>query len=87
MSYDQITRDLCMKAGDDVCGAITRTMALVEDHSSRTMIAMFAAGQAFAIPAAMLAGKLGADPAEVTEVLIERIRPIIADAIKARANG
>jgi hypothetical protein len=87
MSYDQITRDIAMKAGDDVCAAIKRNMALVDDPMSKTMIAMFAAGQAFAIPAALLAAKMGAEPDTVTEVLIEHIRPIIATAIKARAEA
>lgn len=87
MSYDQITRDISIKAGDDVCAAIRRNMALVDDPMSKTMVAMFAAGQAFAIPAALLAIKMGTDPATVTETLIERIRPIIADAIKEQARG
>lgn len=87
MSYDQITRDIAIKAGDDVCAAIKRNMALVDDPMSKTMVAMMAAGQAFAIPAGLLAAKMGADPAQVTEVLIERIRPIIANAIKAQADA
>ncbi|WP_408591625.1 hypothetical protein [Novosphingobium sp.] len=86
MSYDQITRDIAIKAGDDVCSAIHRNMALVNDPMSKAMIAMMAAGQAFAIPAAILAARMGADPNTVTEVLIERIRPIIADAISANAS-
>lgn len=82
MSYDQITRDLSQKAGDDACAAIHRTMALVDDPRSQTMIAMFAAGQAFAIPAGALAARLGAEPEKVVDVLIERIRPIILDAVR-----
>jgi hypothetical protein len=87
MSYDQITRDISMKAGDDVCAAIKRNMALVGDPMSKTMIAMFAAGQAFAIPAALLAHKMQAEPQAVMEALIDQIRPIIVDAIKANARG
>lgn len=40
------------------------------------------AGQAFAIPAALLAIKLHTDPETVADVLIERVRPIIVEAIK-----
>jgi hypothetical protein len=82
MNYDQITRDLAVKAGEDVCSAIHRTMALVDDPASKTMIAIMAAGQAFAIPAGALAAKLDVEPDKVVDVLIERIRPIILDAIK-----
>ena len=82
MSYDQITRDIAIKCGDDVCAAIRRNMALVDDPMSKTMVAMMAAGQAFAIPAALLAARLGAEPDTVTDLLIARIRPIIADAIR-----
>ncbi|WP_298165001.1 hypothetical protein [Novosphingobium sp.] len=86
MSYDQITRDIAIKCSDDVCAAIDRNMALVDDPMSKTMVAMMAAGRAFAIPAGLLAARIGAEPDTVTEVLIERIRPIIADAIKAIAE-
>jgi len=87
MSYDQITRDIARKAGEDVCAAINRNMALVDDPMSKTMVAMMAAGQAFAIPAALLAIKLGTDPETVADVLIARVRPIIVDAIKELARA
>ena len=82
MTYDHITRDLAHKAGEDACAAIHRTMALVDDPASKTMIAMLAAGQAFAIAAGALAAKLGAEHNVVVDALIERIRPIILDAVK-----
>lgn len=82
MSYDQITRDIARKAAEDVCGAINRNMALVDDPMSKTLVAMMAAGQAFAIPAALLAIKLHTDPETVADVLIARVRPIIVEAIK-----
>ena len=87
MSYDQITHDLAIKAADDACAAIRRTMALIDDPASKTMIAMMAAGQAFAIPAGALAFRLGGEPEAVVDVLIKRIRPIILDAIKALPDG
>jgi len=87
MSYDQITRDIGRKAGEDVCAAINRNMALVDDPMSKAMVAMMAAGQAFAISAALLAIKLGTEPETVADVLIARVRPIIVDAIKERARA
>ncbi len=80
-NYDQMTRDLAHKAGDDVCAAIDRTMALHPAMDSKIMIALMASGQAMAIPAALLAARLGADPETVCDVLWSRVKPIILSAL------
>jgi hypothetical protein len=84
MEYDQLTRDLAHKAADDVCAAMSRTMALHPDLSGRVMIATMAAGQALAAAAGVLSVKIGIDnPEAVADALWATIRPTTVDAIKA----
>lgn len=48
LPYDPITRDLARKASDDVSDAITRTVQLCDTADQAMVVALTAAGSAFA---------------------------------------
>lgn len=84
--YDQLTRDLAFKAGDDTVAAIERVMSLHADPAAHAMIAMMATGQAFGMVVGLMAGRMGGTAEAVADVLWEKMRPIVVDAAKARAE-
>jgi len=81
MSYDQITRDLCRKAAEDVRAVVERTGSLLADPADQMMIATYASsgciGTAIGYLTALVERDTGErpDPEAALNALWEMIRP------------
>lgn len=92
--YDQLTRDLARKAGDDAVASIYRTMALHDEAASKSMIATMAAGQALGVASIALMAKLQSEGNDIDATHAEKvvdalwtfIRPIAISTVEKVAD-
>ncbi len=79
--YDQITRDLAIKATDDVSQAVRRTISLHQDVDGKIAIAIAAAATTLTIAVAMIRARYGCTPDDAIEWLLAQLKPGLAAGI------
>lgn len=83
MAYDQITKDLCRKAQQDVTATVNRTATLLVEPADRMMVAIYASAGSLASATAYvmaLTEKTTGErptPDAALDVLWEMIRPLL----------